>query len=846
MKKRAKQHRRKDRRGSGKPPRWLVFSALAASTALGGRLTVPVHAQEAEDSSSYKALPPKRLGQLAALADATSRDPLTPADQAERSPSRYSASARRFDLPPGPLGEALDAFEKVTGLEVEAKQETIRTLATQGVHGLFTADQALRELLAGTGVTYRFTGARTVTLELSAVAETIEVTAPSIPAPASPKLTEPLRDTPQTITVVPQQIIQEQNATTLRDVLRNVTGISIQAGEGGGGIPGDNLSIRGFSATNDIFVDGIRDFGAYSRDPFNLEQVEVSKGPASLYTGHGSTGGAVNLVSKTPRLEASHSATLGGGTDSYGRVTVDVNQPLAGIAGAALRLNGMWTNADTPGRDEVYNRRWGVAPSLALGLGTATRTTLSYLRLDQDNLPEYGIPWVPATNQPLAQYANQPAPVSFDNFYGLVDRDYEKTVTDIATAAVDHDFSDALTLRSVLRWGESKRDSVITAPRFVSDTGTDLRRQLQSRDLDNDILAQQNNLTAHFETGSLAHAFTAGTELSRETGTNYARSGPEAPFADLFHPDPHAPYAGPIVRTGAYTESTAKTAALYAGDTVKLSERWEVTGGLRWDRFDVDYKSVAVDGVATPFTRTDSMLSWKAGVVNKVRPNGSVYFSAGTSFNPSAEGSTGLSLSASTADLKPEENRGYELGTKWDFPQTRLSMTAAVFQTDKTNAKTPGVNPGDPPTVLDGVQRIRGMELGVSGNLTDRWSAFFGYTYLNSRIVRSNTPAEVGNELANAPEHSGSLWTTYRLGHGFELGGGVQYVGDRLNSTTTRRLAPAYTLLDLTAAHELNSLLTLRLNVYNLTDKRYIDRVGGGHFIPGAGRSATLTAAFNF
>ena len=829
MKKGVRNHRKGNRKSSGKPPRWLVFGALAASTTFSAGVPAPSYAQEPRDWMA-----------------ANSKDALLPADAKDRNTGRQSASARRFDLPPGPLGDALAAFENATGLRVEMKQEAIRSLATQGVQGLFTADQALRELLAGTGVTYKFTGVRTVSLELSAVSETIDVTAPTILTPASPKFTEPLRDTPQTITVVPREIIQQQNATTLRDVLRNVAGISIQAGEGGGGIPGDNLSIRGFSATNDIFVDGIRDFGAYSRDPFNLEQVEVSKGPASLYTGHGSTGGSVNLVSKTPRLETARSATLGGGDNNFGRATFDINQPLQGIAGSALRLNGVWTREDVSGRDEVNNQRWGVAPSLAFGLGTATRTTLSYSRLDQDNLPEYGIPWVPATNQALVGYANQPAPVDSSNFYGLVDRDYEKTVTGIATAMIDHDFSDALTLRSVLRQGESRRDSVITAPRFLSDTGTTIRRQLQSRDLTNDIVAQQNHLTAHFETGSLAHAFIAGTELSREKGKNYARTGPEAPAADLFHPDPNAPYSGTISRTGAYTESTADTAALYVSDTVKLSEQWEVTGGLRWDRFDVDYKSVVEDGTATPFERTDEMLSWKAGIVNKIRPNGSLYLSAGTSFNPSSEGTTGLSLSASTADLKPEKSKGYELGTKWDFPQSRLSMNAAVFQTEKTNAKTPGINPADPPTVLEGVQRIRGVELGVTGNLTDRWSAFFGYTYLNSRIVKSNTAIERGSDLANAPEHSGSLWATYRMGRGFEIGGGVRYTGDRLNSTTTRRLAPGYTLFDATAAYVINERLTLRMNVNNLAGERYIDRVGGGHFIPGAGRSVALTTAVNF
>jgi catecholate siderophore receptor len=673
--------------------------------------------------------------------------------------------------------------------------------------------------------------------------ETIDVTAQ--PAPASPKFTEPLRDTPQSIAVVPQRIIEERGATTLREVLRNVTGISLLAGEGGSN-QGDNLAIRGFAAQSDIFVDGVRDFGAYTRDPFNLEQVEVAKGPASLYTGHGSTGGSVNLVSKTPHLDAFRSATAGGGTDQYGRATVDVNQPLENLPGAALRVNGMWTHADAPGRDAVENERWGIAPSIAFGLGTPTRTTLSYSHLAQDNVPDHGIPWVPATNLPLAAYANQPAPVDFDNFYGITSRDHETTETGIATAVVEHDVSDALSLRSLVRHGTSRRDAVTTSPRFLGNDSTVIRREFQSRDEEDQILAQQNDLTFRFRTGGTDHVLVTGTEVARETAKNYLRTAPAAPNTNLFDPDPDDPFIGPITRTGARTESQAETVAVYAADTVKLGEQWEINAGLRWDRFDVDFKSIAVDGAATPFGRTDQMVSWRAGLINKPRPNGSVYLAAGTSFNPSAEANNGLTLNATTADLEPERSRSYEAGTKWDFAAARLSLSAAVFQTEKVNAKTPGLLPGDPPTVLEGEQRIRGFELGASGKLTDRWSALFSYTYLDGEVTKSNNPIEAGNALANTPDHSISLWTTYRLPRGFEVGIGGQYVGERTNSTTTVRIAPAYTIYDAMVSYPVSNLLTLRLNVGNLTDERYIDRLSGGHFVPGAGRSAFLTTSFNF
>jgi catecholate siderophore receptor len=876
MDKRSTGRRKNGRKQSGKPPRWLVLGALAASAGLGGRIAsatqplpggsnkvspyesallavrrlpvppgfaerTPVTLLEEGWTLAWLGAPGSDTADIADTADTV--DDAAAVPQLRRRAPERETPARRFDIPPGPLSAALVAFSEATGLRM-AVPNGLAGFESPGVAGLFSAGQALRELLAGTGITFRFTGEDAVELELPMVSETIEVT--TTPGPSSPKYTEPLRDTPQTLTVIPHQMIEQQGATTLRDVLRNVTGISIQAGEGGGGLPGDNLAIRGFAARNDIFVDGVRDFGAYSRDPFNIETVEVAKGPASLYGGRGSTGGSLNIISKRPHLAEARFGNLSGGNEEFGRATVDMNQPLAGIEGAAVRVNGMWNQADATGRDVVRSERWGVAPSLAFGLGTPTRVTLSYSHLDEDNVPDYGVPWVPPTNVPLAGYADQPPPVDFDNFYGLTGRDYEKTQTGLATAEIQHEWNEAVSLRSLVRHGRSRRDSVITAPRFASTTSTDLNRQLQSRDLTDTILAQQNDLTVLFDTGSLAHSLVTGIEVARETSVNYARTGPTAPLADLFDPSPDDPYTGPITRTGARTESTADTAAAYLTDTVKLNERWQLVGGLRFDRFDVEFESRAVDGVVTPFERTDDLLSWRAGVVHKPCENGSVYVSAGTSFNPGSDGNTGLSLAAGTVDLEPEESRGFEVGTKWDFPQRRISWNAAVFRTEKINARTPGLDPNGPVTVLDGEQRIDGVELGLSGQLTDRFTAFFGYTFLDSEIVASNNAAEVGNEFGNAPDHSVSLWTTFRVTGAFELGAGVQYVGDRFNNNTATRVAPDYTLVDFMASYRVSDLFTLRLNATNLADEDYIDRVGGGHFIPGAGRSVALTTALGF
>ena len=748
-----------------------------------------------------------------------------------------SAVAQRFDIPAGPLSVVLAAFEKQTGISATSRRDGLLELQSPGVAGLFSPQQAIEQLLAGTGLVFRFTSATAIDLDLFTQAEFVEVSGSAPRRASAPQMAVPLRDVPQTVTVIPSAVIQSQGATTLRDVLRNVTGISVQAGEGG--VPaGDNLSIRGFSARTDFFIDGVRDSGGYTRDPFNVEQVEVIKGPSSSYSGRGSTGGSVNMATKAPHLGRARHVSFGGGTAAYKRGTVDVNQPIA--EAAALRLNAMWTDAEAPGRDAVSSRRWGVAPSLAVGVGTPTRLTISYSHLAQENLPDYGIPWVPPTNVALRDHADQPPPVNYGNFYGLTGRDYEDTLTDTATAIADHSFSRGGSLRSLVRFGRTRRDSLITAPRFESNASTAVRRtDWKSRDQSDAILAHQTDLTSRFSTGRLRHTVVTGIEVARETSENWNRAelNPAAPSTDLFSPNPGDAYTSRLVRDGAVTDATATSAAGYAVDTVEVG-KVQINGGLRFDRFDLDYLSRTAANVDTRLERTDEMVSWRGSVVFKPQPEGSIYAGAGTSLNPSTEG---LSLTTSTVSVAPERTRSFETGTKWDVLGGRLGMNAAAFHTIKSNARTPGINPGDPPTVLQGEHVVSGVEVGANGSVTSRWQLFGSYTFMHSEITRSNTAAELGREFANTPDHSLSLWTMFRLPWDVEVGGGTQYVGDRFNNNTGARTAPGYWLVDAMAAYRVSERLTLRLNGFNLADERYIDRVGGGHFIPGAARSATLT-----
>jgi catecholate siderophore receptor len=351
----------------------------------------------------------------------------------------------------------------------------------------------------------------------------------------------------------------------------------------------------------------------------------------------------------------------------------------------------------------------------------------------------------------------------------------------------------------------------------------------------------------------------ASLEYAHETSENHARAtftngvpitggAPTAPYADLENPDHDAGRLGPLRRTGAYTEAKSDSLAASLFDTIKFNEQWQLQGGLRFDHFETDYKSVATTGVPTKLSRDDDMVSWRSGLVYKPVKQGSIYTAYGTSFNPSAEGLT-LSSGATAAnniDTDPEESRTFEIGTKWDLFENRLSLSFAVFRTEKTNARTEDPADGTDIIVLDGEQRVDGLEIGAAGRLTEKWQVYAGYAYLVSEIRKSNNPLEEGMELSNTPKNTFSLWTTYDLPWHLQIGGGAQYVDSRFTSNLNTREAPSYWTFDAMAGWAPNDHFSLRLNVYNLTNEDYIDRVGGGHFVPGAGLTGVLTASLKF
>jgi catecholate siderophore receptor len=665
------------------------------------------------------------------------------------------------------------------------------------------------------------------------------------------RLPGPLVNTPQSVTVVPEVVLEQQQATTLRDALRNVSGITIAAGEGGR--QGDSFNLRGFSAQTDTFRDGVRDLGWFTRDTFNLGGVEVFFGPSSVLFGRGSTGGAINLVTKKPGRQSFRNVSLSGGTAPSGRVEVDLNQAISDRV--QVRVNAMGQLADVAGRNTVTENRAGFAPSARIAWGESTSLEVDYLYQREDSTPDYGMPYF--NGYPVASSAG----VSRETFYGVQGSDTERVNAHVATAQLQHRFGSGGTgplLTNSLRLGAVDRFARPTAPRgLILTTGnpTAIGRQRFETNTDNTYLANQTNLRGELQTGILKHTANAGLELSWETRDQNRNnlnavglpSGPNL-SADLFNPNPTPDLSvvSPVFSTA--NESRQWTVGVYAADQIQITRFLEVLGSARFDVLDTRYVAEDATRTRTELKSRDQLFNWRVGLVSHPLEKTSLYVTYGTSANPSAE--LGV-LTTGTVSLEPERNATLELGAKADLLEDRLGLTAAVFRVDKTNARVPNTNPEGPPTVLEGAQRVQGFNVGVTGTLTSRWRVIASYTNLDSEIREHTNPYLVGQALVSTPKHSLSLWTTVSPLENLTLGGGAVYqdvtVANNPTSETVALLkVPNFWRFDAFASYAVRNNINLQLNVNNLTNVLYYEQYYSGHAVPAEARSANLTASIRF
>jgi catecholate siderophore receptor len=689
---------------------------------------------------------------------------------------------------------------------------------------------------------------------------------------------EKILDLPQSVNVVPAEIIREQGVNNLQDALKNVPGITLNAGEGG--THGDLVNLRGFNAGDDYFMDGLRDTGLYDRDIFNVDALEVYKGPASTLFGRGSTGGVVNQVSKSPQLFPIQDFSVTGGTNAEIRATADVNYVLDDTA--AMRLDLMAQRNNVADRPFTRSQRWGAAPSVAWGLGTDTTISLKYLHQQEDNIPDYGVPFL----------FDKPAPVDRDKYYGLPQDDRFKTDVDVVTGRIDHTFNDTFSISDTARYGSYWFDSRQTAAIYgdancFTDpsspyyyTGATLCSGISNPDpvtLNNPLfpvagtpaadvyvlrdrpsstgiistMMNETDLSAKFDTAGIKHTLVTGVEIDSEAASlrRYVNQDTSLLPTSLLDPDPYEYGSLDVHQTTIrqHPITQTRTLGIFAVDTIDITDQLILTGAVRYDHFTAHFDQ----GIGTQqhFHHVDNIVSPRAALVFKPDENSSVYFSYGTSFNPSAET---LSLAASNKDLGPERDRTFEVGGKTQVMDGMLSLTAALFNTEMTNARIT-----DPLNTtlqsLAGTERVNGFEFNAQGRITPEWSVIAGYTYLDATAV-GLAGVGVHGPVPNTAHNQANLWTTYQFTEQFEAGLGLNYLGrvsagtDSATVPGTIQIAhvPDHVTLDGMLEYKLDDRFTVQLNGYNLTNEyyyvnSYFTRPGENHTVPAAGATGLLT-----
>jgi catecholate siderophore receptor len=662
-----------------------------------------------------------------------------------------------------------------------------------------------------------------------------------------------VQDTPQTIIVIPQEIMQQQNTVTLDQVLRNVPGVTVSVGEGNGGMNGDQFRIRGFEAKGDIYVDGLRDFGVYTRDAFNYDNVEVLKGPSSESFGMGTTGGVINTVTKTPFL-----GTLFSGSQSFGngplfRTTADANYQVDQTT--ALRLNAVLHRASIVDRDNITSHRWAIAPSAGFGLGTDTQYTVAYMHMHDDRIPDYGVPLLTAPGNAIAR----PAPeygIDRSNWYGkTIDRDH--VTVDMVTGKGTHKANDWLTLYNDTRLAFYSRDMSNTPPQCNAACSAAFfaggNPQIQNGGGGGVSYLQNSwgmeNITsgvAKFNTNFLRHEVVAGIDVFYQDDTRKGLAySPPKNTTFLIDPDPFT--NSELVRSGADKFATAKNLGLFASDRVWLTEQVSILGGLRWDRYWTDYKTTSPTADATKLSANSSQINPKTSLIYEPTKSQTYYFSYAKSTSPQGQfiSNAPNPLAVTTQDLEPERNTIYEVGGKVNVIEDRLGVYASLFRIEKNNAKQTDPVTGDIVSSGD-KQRNEGLEFGITGRPIEHLSVNFNYTWMNSKTIDSTNPANVGKRVQFVPQNALSLWATYDVTEAWQIGAGVVYRDSVFLNASNTQQAPYNVSFDALVAYRINDNFRVAVNGYNLTDRINYDALFSNRVVPSPGRTVVVSLSASF
>jgi catecholate siderophore receptor len=659
---------------------------------------------------------------------------------------------------------------------------------------------------------------------------------------ASPKFTEPLLNTPKTVTVLTKELLEDKNATSLKEVARTTAGVTLGTGEGGNAF-GDRFFIRGFDARNDIFIDGVRDPAVSIRENFFTEQVEILRGPASSFAGRGTTGGAINIVTKQAGDQSFYNAEATLGTDRTKRITLDVNQVIDPTL--SVRINAMGQDAGVADRNYVFDDRWGLAGAVKWTPSDVVKVTANYIHTDLNALPDFGVPY----NRPaLLPYTETGVPR--ETYYGFVNRDFQKATQDLGTFNAEFTINDHATLSDKLRVERSVLNYIGTLP---EQNGSPPPAQgfvnlnPQSRYQVTDVVAHQTDLTYKFDTGPIRHTAVMGTEVSREqvsidsyTGLASEALGSGAfsgsgsfMNASVYNPPNLLPFPGfaPSL-TGNPTIVPIDTVSTYLIETANWRDFIILNGGIRYDDYNVSARKMGSE-----VSDVSGLFNYNAGIVVKPLPYASLYSAYATSANPvgaEIDGTSstygGLNPTAPVNQIfGPQTNQAAEAGTKWELFDRHLLATAALFRTTAENAREtiPTGLPNAGNIVAGAAYRVQGLDLEVAGKITDKWSIFGGLVLMNTKVTNSVVASNIGLPLANVANQSFNLLTKYKLTSDWEVGGQATYrsqiYGGTLLVANQGTVLPDYWRFDAFTEYKINRNLTAKLFINNIFNKTYYD-----------------------
>ncbi|EHI3120785.1 TonB-dependent receptor [Salmonella enterica] len=685
------------------------------------------------------------------------------------------------------------------------------------------------------------------------------------------KFADPIKDIPRSIVVIPEKLIQDTNSTSLIDALKYVPGISFKSGDALARPGGDHPTLRGFDATDAVTLDGVRNTASQSRESFDIERVEIIKGPSAIYNGRGNAGGSINIVTKKPFIGNSFTKTsLGLGTDNYRRVTIDTNQELNDNISA--RINLMWHENDKPKRNLVDYSRWGIAPSLLIKFNDATSLLLSYYHLYSNDMPDYSTPF----NKNTGKLLETPRGL----FYGQKNRDYISNRVDTPEIVFSHDFANGASIKNTTLYSKTSQQFIATSPTFskAKDESDLLFLQGKSGDFRTKTFSNLTDLSDQFTLGSMVHKISVGVEYTHEenkrrsikleiddpvTGEPWnIRSQLKNKKGELFTCgaqglptftctpigiwNAHNPWVGHRSwgqeKNYPATHTTNNTVSGYLFDSVEVTDNIIFSAGGRYDDYNTH-----IDILSNPKSHINTrngLFNYQLGIVWLPVDPVSLYSSWSTSSNPANSNSIQGDLSKKSQEkFQPEKFSSFEVGVKWTPLQERLMLGVSWFDTKQKNGHfAVDLNESRP----IGEKEVKGIEFNVEGNITDNLSVFGGYSLLDAKITKSNKPLEIGKKIPLAPEQSASLWTNYNLTNQLSLGAGAAYTGKTYTNNSNSASVPGYTTVNAMAKYLVNKQTKLQLNINNIFDKKYYDTLYPSFANFGPGRQIIANIEYEF